>query len=123
MNNDEKVTAEAVAERKKDMLYISHPFLTNGNADDNKKAVDKILADLVLKYGKDYVFISPIHNYGTLDGQLNYDQGLSLCLDLLKKCDGIIMCGDYFRSNGCKMELMNAIGWRKAIFKLEDFLE
>ena len=103
MNNDEKATIVAV---EKKMLYISHPFLTNGNADDNKKAVDKILADLVLKYG-----------------QLNYDQGLSLCLDLLRKCDGIIMCGDYFKSNGCKMELMNAIGWRKAIFKLEDFLE
>ena len=122
MNDNKKVTVEAVTERKKDMLYISHPFLTNGNADDNKKAVDKILADLVLKYGKDYVFISPIHNYGTLDGQLNYDQGLSLCLDLLRKCDGIIMCGDYFRSNGCKMELMNAIGWRKEIYKLEEFL-
>ena len=57
MNDNEKVTAEAVTERKKDMLYISHPFLTNGNADDNKKAVDNILANLVLKYGKDYVFI------------------------------------------------------------------
>ena len=67
-------------------------------------------------------FSSPIHNYGTLDGQLNYDQGLNLCMDLLRKCDGIIMCGDYFKSNGCKMELMNAIGWRKEIYKLEEFL-
>ena len=57
MNNDEKSVAVAV---EKKMLYISHPFLTNGNADDNKKVVDKILADLVLKHGKDYVFISPI---------------------------------------------------------------
>ena len=105
MNNDEKATIVAV---EKKMLYISHPFLTNGNVDDNKKAVDKILADLVLKHSKDYVFISPIHNYGTLDGQLNYDQGLNLCMDLL--------------SNGCKMELMNAIGWRKEIYKLEEFL-
>ena len=45
MNNDEKATIVAV---EKKMLYISHPFLTNGNADNNKKAVDKILADLVL---------------------------------------------------------------------------
>lgn len=54
MNNNKEPTIVAV---EKKMLYISHPFLTNGNADDNKKAVDKILADLVLKYGKDYVFI------------------------------------------------------------------
>lgn len=120
MNIDEKESVAVAVEKK--MLYISHPFLTNGNADDNKKAVDKILADLVLKYGKEYVFISPIHNYGTLDGQLNYEHGLNLCLDLLRKCDGVIMCGNYFRSKGCKTELMNAIQWDKAIFKLEDFL-
>lgn len=107
--------------KNKPLLYISHPFLTHGNAQDNLNAVSKVLANLVLKYKDQFVFISPIHNFGTLDGQLNYEDGLKICLDLLKHCDGIIMCGDYIHSNGCMKEMELAVRKGLQIWKLEDF--
>jgi hypothetical protein len=106
---------------KKTLVYISHPFLTHGDAQDNLNKVSHILADLVLKYKSNFVFISPIHNFGTLDGKLNYDDGLEICMDLLKHCDAIVMCGDYIHSNGCMTELEYAIKNGLQIFKLEDF--
>ena len=107
--------------KNKPLLYISHPFLTHGSPEDNLNAVSKVLADLVLKYKNQFVFISPIHNFGTLDGKLNYEDGLKICLDLLKHCDGIIMCGDYIHSNGCMKEMELAVKKGLQIWKLEDF--
>lgn len=106
---------------KKPLIYISHPFLTNGNPEENLTNVSKILEELVLKYKDKFIFISPIHNFGTLDGALNYDDGLKICMNLLKRCDGIVMCGDYIHSNGCMKEMEYAIRRGMPIWKLEDF--
>ncbi len=106
---------------KKPLIYISHPFLTHGSPEDNLNAVNKVLSDLVLRYKDQFIFISPIHNFGTLDGKLNYEDGLKICLDLLERCDGIIMCGDYIHSNGCMKEMELAVRKGLQIWKLEDF--
>lgn len=118
-SNDVKKNAEALIYKK--LIYVSHPFLTNGDKDKNIENVTKILTDLVLNYSNKYVFISPINSYGTLDGKLNYDQGLEICMDLLSKCDGIVMCGDYYKSNGCRQELARAIRLNLDIYDLRDF--
>lgn len=42
--------------------------------------------------------------YATLVSEWDYDEILGQCLELLKKCDGIVMAGDWEKSNGCQRE-------------------
>lgn len=43
---------------KKPLIYISHPFLTHGNAQDNLNAVSKVLSDLVLRYKDQFILLA-----------------------------------------------------------------
>lgn len=55
-------------------------------------------------FGADSKFVSPIHILGPLYDAIPYIDGLDLCLSLLRRCDGIIMCGDWQHSRGCMAE-------------------
>lgn len=109
-------------EKSKKLLYLSHPF-TTGDMKKNIKHATKCLYELTNRYKKDYVIISPIHAYGTLDGQLNYEDGLDLCIDLLSKCDAIVMAGNYFTSRGCKEELEYALRNKLEVFNYTDMVK
>lgn len=87
----------------KKLVYISHP---SSGKQENTDRVTKILTGLCSD--KDitdkYCFVSPIHNYGSMYNMLNYETGLNLCLDLLAKCDIMLLCGDWESSRGCNIE-------------------
>ena len=90
----------------KKLVYVAHPF---GWLIKNQKKIDKIMEELVFTDDKN-VYVSPIHNYGFayLEGD-EYQRGLDVCLELLKKCDILVICPGWERSRGCKEEVKTAI--------------
>ena len=83
------------------LVYISHPF---GNDFDNMTYVEDIIKELS-KENPDNVYISPIHAFGFLYDCTLYEQGLNMCLELLDRCDEMLVYGDYENSRGCIAEI------------------
>lgn len=86
------------------MIYISHPF---GGLKENVLKVEKIIESLVEEY-PDETFVSPIHCFGFMYDTVDYDKGLDMCLELLSKCDKMLVFGDWCTSTGCMTEITYA---------------
>ena len=93
--------------KKKRLFYVSHPY---GGNPENEKAVQDIIDEMsgrklrpnsfiFMPFGDDSKFVSPIHILGPLYDAIPYIDGLDLCLSLLRRCDGIILCGDWQHSS------------------------
>ena len=79
------------------IVYVAHPY---GGDEVNRFAVDRIMTNLVLM-DKNHTYVSPIHNYSMLYFDTEYAKGLEICLDLLKECDYLVLCGNWEHSKGC----------------------
>lgn len=97
-------------------IYVSHPF---GGLAENKKNADSVLKwlqedmgvfPIKEPFGSDThnIFLSPIHILGHLYNKVDYDTGISWCIDLLSGCDAIVMCNGWENSTGCNLELAYA---------------
>lgn len=53
------------------------------------------------------IYVNPLANFKALAG-MEYDQIMGYCLELLMRCDGVTMAGDYRASKGCMIELAYA---------------
>ena len=114
--------------RKKRLFYVSHPY---GGKPENEKAVQAVIEELKEKhipirtdfptmYYSNVEFVSPIQLLGPLYDAMPYLEGLNLCLSLLKRCDTIIMCGDWQNSRGCMAEYSYALAKHIPIISQED---
>lgn len=83
------------------MIYISHPY---GGNRANFEAVEAIVEGLAKK-DKANVYVSPIHCFGYLYDRVPYLHGLSMCIELLSRCDRMEVYGDWQHSVGCKAEI------------------
>lgn len=86
-------------------VYVAHPY---SGLEENKQKVEELIKRLVKMYD-DIVFYSPIHSFGYLYESTEYIQGMNMCLNLLKACDELWLCGDWENSTGCMMEYSYAI--------------
>ena len=89
---------------KKKLVYISHP--SSGKL-ENTLDVENIIRKLLNNdevYNK-YCFVSPIHTYGFMYNDTEYNRGLSYCTDLLMHCDEMWVFGDWKNSKGCTEEV------------------
>ena len=84
------------------MIYISHPY---GNQPENKQKVEEIIRELVLSH-PEHTYISPIHCFGFMYHDFDYETGLEMCLNLLEKCDKMLVFGDWKSSRGCTVEVL-----------------
>lgn len=84
------------------MIYVSHPF---GGKEENKQKVEEIVRGLV-KQNPGTTYISPIHAIGYLYSDVSYEQGMEYCLNLLDKCDKMLVFGDHASSRGCTAEIL-----------------
>ena len=83
------------------LIYVAHPY--NGK-EENRKCVEEKIKKLVKKYPR-HTFISPIHSFGFMYNWVDdYEQGMEMCIDLLGKCDGLILCEGWEDSQGCITE-------------------
>ena len=115
MNAAFRKNSERISERGRKMrkwVYLSHPCvpadadrMTEDELDiaviKNREETDTI-AKLLHKENDDVVIINPLMAGKWIDGSrlqhLNYD------FELLRKCDAIIMSGDWMHSLGCMTE-------------------
>ena len=72
------------------LIYCSHKF---GGKMENAKAAELKIKKLQLADPKN-TYISPIHAFGFMYNDMDYDVGLRLCLDLLSKCDVMIVLSE-----------------------------
>lgn len=100
--NDIKNLGEKNISKTK-MYYVSHPF--TGNEEDNRQEARKITAELKKKF-EDDIFLNPLDafKYIELVKDWDYNEALKQTTELLRKCDGIIMTGNWRNSWGCLKE-------------------
>lgn len=88
------------------LVYVAHPY---GGLEENKKKVEEIIPklakdELFNMMEEDITFVSPIHTFGHLYDQVDYVEGLNMCLDLLDKCEHIVVIEGFEKSKGCMAE-------------------
>lgn len=80
-------------------IYISHAY---GGKEENITEVEKIVRLLRKVYPK-ALFVSPIHCFGFLYNETEYQEGLDMTLWLLSRCNAMIAVGEI--SKGVRAEL------------------
>lgn len=94
------------------LIYVSHPY---GGKKINEDAVDDIIHGLAERH-PGACWVSPIHAIRRDYNTHNYAEGLECCLALERRCDAVIMTGDWERSVGCRAEKMLADRRHKPVF-------
>ena len=85
----------------KKKIYISHSY---SGLKENKRDIEYKVKRLVKEY-PNYVFISPVHTFGYLYDSYLYDEGIDLCIELLKTCKEMwVIDKDFVNSKGCMIE-------------------
>lgn len=93
-------------------VYIAHPY---GGLKDNKEKVEEFIkklinSNLLGKGAAQVTYVSPIHSFGYLYDDVDYEKGIDMCLSLLRDCSILIIPKFYKikKSKGCLMELAAA---------------
>lgn len=81
------------------LIYCSHKF---GGKLENAKAVELKIKRLQLT-DPNHTYVSPIHTFGFLYNEVDYLTGLNWCLDLLSKCDAMVVLSE--ESRGVRAEI------------------
>ena len=104
------------------VLFVSHPF---GGQYSNYKKIKNLIEMLnSYKYTGKYVFVSPVLMFAGLYGNRTFEEDIEACKEILDRCDGILMCGDWKNSVGCMEEYRFALDSdHLTISELNDFLE
>lgn len=86
----------------KPLVYVAHPC--GGLIRKNRKECRQIIKVLTKNLGEKYVFISPILNFGHMYYDIDYICGIETCIDLLQRCNILLLTGDWKNSKGCLCE-------------------
>ena len=87
-------------------IYCCHKY---GGDPKNKLAVESKIKSLYKNNQKMFsdlkvIFVSPIHAFGYLYDVTTYEDGIDMCLNLLKDCDVLLTFGSSSLSQGCLIE-------------------
>ncbi len=99
----------------KPLYYVAHPF---GGDAENKKKIEQIIIELMTEF-PDKDFLSPIHASDFAYNLIPYVEGMDWCLNVLDRCDALILCDCWETSKGCLMEYAYAIAKDKPIFMFD----
>ena len=89
------------------MAYISHPY--TGNQEKNTWHAIDVYKKLTER-DQEVCYINPLDVFGNADeGELGYCQILAFCMELLSRCDKIVLCPGWEDSTGCRAEYAMAI--------------
>ena len=103
------------------MFYLSHPY--TGDEEKNRAEAYFIASRLARKY-PDVVFFNPLDAMQhTVTAGLGYDTVLKQCIEILRRCDGIIMAGDWSESAGCREEFRVAKERGLKLYTIEEVEE
>lgn len=87
-------------------VYLSHPY--TGDEDKNRLIARRIAARIVREY-PGIAVVNPLDalQYATMT-ELSYDEILKIDIELLSRCDAVLVQGDWERSRGCRREVQAA---------------
>lgn len=95
-------------------VYLSHPY--TGNEDKNRLAARQIAARIV----SEYPGIAVVNPLDTLQyakmAELSYDEILKIDIELLSRCDALLVQGDWEHSQGCRREVQAAYARKIPVF-------
>jgi len=107
-------------------FYISHPF--SGNIEDNVEHSIEIQKQLIEKHSE-HCFVNPLVMFdGTEmadDCQVSpqeYCPSLAYTLEVLSRCDCLVLCDGWENSSGCKAEYAFALQQGIPILYLDSLL-
>ncbi len=95
------------------LIYCSHKF---GGKMENAKDVETKIKKLQLADPSN-TYISPIHAFGFMYHDVPYETGLEMCLDLLRRCDKMVVLSE--KSKGVNIEIGYCISARIPVEFLE----
>lgn len=83
-------------------VYLSHPY--TGDEKKNRLKARQIAAQIASVY-PGIAIVNPLDalQYATMT-ELSYDEILKIDIELLSRCDAILMAGDWEHSRGCRRE-------------------
>lgn len=92
------------------LIYLAHPY---GGNERNVEDAEQMVKRLVKKF-PETVFLSPLQATGFYYNDIPYIQGMEHCLEMLSRCDELLLCSDYQggswqNSKGCMMEYAFAV--------------
>lgn len=89
----------------KKLVYVACPF------GGKKEAVEKTKDAIRWFYHRDmmngdinYVYVSPVLSFGFMYNEVDYQEGIEQCMELLARCDEITFLKGWEDSKGCCME-------------------
>ena len=98
------------------LVYLAHPY---GGNEENVEDAKRIVKNLIKKL-PNTVFLSPLQATGFYYKDIPYINGMDHCIELLKRCDELLLCKGWQDSKGCCMEYAAAQITNKPISFLED---
>lgn len=103
----------------KPLVYVAHPC--GGLIRKNRKECQQIIKMLTKNLGEKYVFISPILNFGHMYYDVDYICGIETCIDLLQRCNILLLTGDWKNSKGCLCEYGAARAMQMPVSELKNY--
>jgi len=98
------------------LFYIAHPY---GGDETNKEKVQTYLKMLQEKYPEKTLF-SPLHNWGyTPYDKEHQHKPMKDCLEVLQRCNALILCGNWRESQGCNQECAAAYVMDMQIYEMK----
>ena len=88
-------------------IYIAHPY----TGDEARNRARALRAEEVLRRATPWAeFFNPVGRLSESErfGQMLYVEVMDRCLRELAKCDGVVFCGDWSLSPGCRVEVQTA---------------
>lgn len=90
--------------QQKKKVYIAHPL--RNDIDNNIQKVNEICKNIAKNL--EVVPISPIHAFGFIDPLGDQEQVFGYCRAMLEGCSELWVFGDWWKSEGCLMEIKHA---------------
>jgi hypothetical protein len=82
-------------------IYIAHPY--TGDEEKNRERALKA-EELLLQATPNVIFFNPVGKLSEKMKTKRYVEVMSYFLKELMACDGIVFCGDWKESTGCRFE-------------------
>ena len=82
-------------------IYIAHPY--TGDEEKNRERALKA-EELLREATPNAEFFNPVGRMTEQFKALRYVEVMNRCLAELASCDGIVLCGDWTKSTGCRIE-------------------
>lgn len=97
------------------IFYVAHAYSSDKN---NIEKAKKIIHDLQIKDLAN-CYICPLLNFSCFEhGEIEYDNGIELCLDLLMACDKLIVASEI--SKGVQTEIDFAKLVKMEVIRLDE---